>query len=594
MTEIGWATLGVIPSFNGFARDLDRGTSKAMLTAGTSGGTVFGNAAGRSAGARFGSVFKTAAKAGLIGLAGIGAGAFKLGGDAIEQASTLNESLNAVTVTYGKQAKAVKKLGGEAADALGLSNTEFNSLAVRYSAFAKTIGGNKNTVRILDDLTTRAADFASVMNLEVNEAAELFQSGLAGETEPLRKYGLDLSAAAVQAHALAVGIADSKGELTESEKVQARYSLLMKDTAKVQGDFANTSDSLANRQRILNARWDDAQAKLGTALLPIMEDLVGVIIDKGLPAFEKFSDWFVEDGIPAFKQAAEFGGDVADVVGDIVGWMNKLPSEAKLAALGAIFAGGTALKLRGGGGGLLGTAGSAIGLAKPVPVFVTNPGFGVGGVGGDVGGAAGKGGKLSGALKGVAKYAVPVAALAASLKTVDTLLDDAASRRDPGTKNFDFGKLGYSNDIFIDMSAPATAAGKDAGGAAGAAFSAAFIAQTAAAADEAKLHKLLPKTIQTRFDLLGVPESERELRHILQVYDLTPKQKTTTLELLGYEPMLDRIRRVNASLDWAARPREARISVTKVYSAAGYETQGGIPEGMSNDSRSRRRGGGGV
>ena len=50
-------------------------------------------------------------------------------------------------------------------------------------------------------------------------------------------------------------------------------------------------------------------------------------------------------------------------------------------------------------------------------------------------------------------------------------------------------------------------------------------------------------------------------------------------------------------LDWAARPREARIKITKAYAAAGYQTLGGLQEGMSSDSsmrRSQRRGGGGV
>ena len=66
------------------------------------------------------------------------------------------------------------------------------------------------------------------MNLDVNQAAELFQSGLAGETEPLRKFGIDLSAAAVEASAYANGIAKAGKPLTEQQKVQARYALLMK------------------------------------------------------------------------------------------------------------------------------------------------------------------------------------------------------------------------------------------------------------------------------------------------------------------------------------------------------------------------------
>ncbi|PJO95447.1 hypothetical protein CVB87_24160, partial [Salmonella enterica subsp. enterica serovar Enteritidis] len=65
-------------------------------------------------------------------------------------------------------------------------------------------------------------------------------------------------------------------------------------------------DSLANVQRRLNARWDDAQAKLGTALLPILEDFTGFLLDEGIPAVEKFADWFQEDGIDGLKDFGRF------------------------------------------------------------------------------------------------------------------------------------------------------------------------------------------------------------------------------------------------------------------------------------------------
>ena len=431
-TEIGWAGLGIIPTFDKFAPELDRGTGKALAAAGSSGGTKFGQSAGRTAGKRFGSVFKTAAKASLVGLAGAGALAFKIGKDAIGEASELNESLNAVNVTYGKQSEAVKALGKEAAESLGLSNTEFNSLSVRFSAFSKTIAGGdgRKVVGTLDDLTTRAADFASVMNLEVADAAELFQSGLAGETEPLRKFGIDLSAAAVEAFAYKNGIAKAGEELTEQQKVQARYAYLMQQTSQAQGDFANTSDQLANQQRILGARFDNAKAKLGTALLPIMTDAVSFLNDKGIPAFEDFSKWFTDKGLPAIQDFADdmkplvrellpAAGDAIGVISDgvqkaapyakdLVEAFNDMPDWAKVALVG----GGTGLlagkklgllgkgSLLGskGGGGLLGM----VTKAKPLPVFVVNNGLGADGTPGKTTPGGRRGGKAGAALSAVA------------------------------------------------------------------------------------------------------------------------------------------------------------------------------------------------
>lgn len=420
-TEIGWAGLGIIPTFDKFGSQLDKGTSKAMVAAGASGGQKFGTAAGRSAGSRFGTTFRTAAKASLIGLIGLGAGAVKLGGDAIGLASDLNESLNAVNVSYGKQSKAVKRLGRDAADSLGLSNEEFNSLAVRFSGFSKKIAGGDGTkvVKTLDDLTHRASDFASVMNLEVNDAAELFQSGLAGETEPLRRFGIDMSAAKVQAFAYSEGIAKAGSTLTEGQKVQARYKLLMQQTQKTQGDFANTSDQMANRQRILNARWDDARAKLGKGLLPIVNDFIGFVTDDALPVVEDFSDWFTRKGIPAIKdfgdemrplaksllpaagdalgivadgvkKAAPFAKDMVDAFNDMPKWVQTVLVGGGAAAFGAKKLGLTSLlggrKSGGLGGGLLG----GISKATPLPVYVVNGAGGAGGLPDVLGGPEGK------------------------------------------------------------------------------------------------------------------------------------------------------------------------------------------------------------
>lgn len=248
---------------------------------------------GRAAGSRFSDGFKSKLKVGAaIGGALAVAGTGKFLKSAISEASDLGESINAVNVTFGKAAGGINKLGREAADSLGLSRSQFNGIAVQFSAFASTIAGKGGDVTgVMSDLTTRGADFASVMNLEVNDAMRIFQSGLAGETEPLRKYGIDLSAAAVENHALAAGIASAGEKLTENQKVQARYSLLMKQTSKVQGDFKNTSDSLANSQRILGANFDDIQASVGKVLIPTLERL---------------SSWALKTGIPALKSLGSF------------------------------------------------------------------------------------------------------------------------------------------------------------------------------------------------------------------------------------------------------------------------------------------------
>ena len=544
MVSAGWATLDVIPSVKGIARELDKQTSGPLAAAGKRGGEQFGTTAGRSAGSRFGSVFSKAAKASMLGLAGVSALAFKVGKDSIEQASELGESLNAVNVSYDKQARAVRRLGEEAATSLGLSNAEFNGLAVQFSAFATQIAGGEGpkVVGVLDDLTERGADFASVMNLDVAEAMGLFQSGLAGETEPLRKFGIDLSAAAVEAHALAEGITSGKKEMTEGEKVQARYSLLMQSTAKTAGDFANTSDSLANRQRILNARWDDARAKLGNALLPAVEEITGFLIDEGIPAFEDFSDWFTDDGLPAIKDFAgwaedellpvikdvgEFLKDAADKGGDLLEALNDLPDPAKYAGLVAALGGGAALKLRS-GKGALGGVGSALGLAKPVPVFVTNKGFGTTGLG--AGGAHKGTGKVASGLKTGAKALPVIGAVAVGYELGG---DEFAAGARGG------GMLGLGDIKGLKERADAGAAAIDD------AYDPALgrlRSNLAAFGDELDL--VGNKKVDPSLTIPRLPEERRNLERFYELEVKAGRPISPNLRVLGYDEAMDKLYRL--------------------------------------------------
>ncbi|WP_137843863.1 hypothetical protein [Microbacterium sp. 2FI] len=275
--------------------------------------------------------------------AGIRAGiSFAIG--TVDIASDLNESVNAVDVSYGPIADQILALGDTSAKTFGLSKRELNQYAVQFSSFAKSIAGESGDVAgTFESLLGRATDFASVMNLDVAEALLLFQSGLAGETEPLRRYGRDLSAATVEAFAYANGIAEPGAELTEQQKILARYGALMEQTAEVQGDFANTSDELANQNRINAATWDDLQAKIGTAFLPIASELATVLADDVLPAIADLVEEhgpelaaMFEDAVPALRDLAtdvlpllpDLFKSMADTLPAVIDLTNKLAPAA--------------------------------------------------------------------------------------------------------------------------------------------------------------------------------------------------------------------------------------------------------------------------
>jgi|GEM_PF-2401633 len=203
--------------------------------------------------------------------------------EGIQLASDLRESVNAANVAFGDEiGEQLRLLSQDAPQRLGLTRRAFLQFSTQFSAFAKVIRRD-SPEQFIDQLTERGADFASVFNTDVDEALRLFQSGLAGETEPLRKYGIDLSAATVQAYAWANGIAANGEALTENEKVQARWGALLEQTSAVQGDNANTAGELAGQQRRLAAALEESQTKLGEFLIPGFLGLVTVANEQVLP-----------------------------------------------------------------------------------------------------------------------------------------------------------------------------------------------------------------------------------------------------------------------------------------------------------------------
>jgi phage-related protein len=328
---VATAFVSIVPSLKGFEGNLRAQLNGEMDVAGAEGGKRLGGGLLASAKSFVGPLIATFSVFAAVDF-------FK---GAVEQASNLSESQNAIKVTFGEAAGAIAKLGEDSATRLGLSTSAFNGIATQFSAFAGTIAGAGGDVsKVVDELSTRGADFASVMNLDVKDALGLFQSGLAGETEPLRKYGIDMSAAAIEAYALSKGIWDGAGTMTEAQKVQARYGSLMEQTSKTQGDFANTSDGLANSQRIANAEIENARAKLGDELLPIIASVTSFVADTFIPVIEGMGDGiaWVKDNVSWLTPILAGIGGVLLATASYIGVMAVAAQIAAAGGLPAVIA----------------------------------------------------------------------------------------------------------------------------------------------------------------------------------------------------------------------------------------------------------------
>lgn len=201
-------------------------------------------------------------------------------GDSIANASDLNEQINKTKAIFGPAAQTVLDFGETSAKSLGISNEASLEAAGNFGNLFNTIGiTGKASAGMSTNLVTLASDLASFNNIDPSEALEKLRSGLAGEAEPLRTVGVLINETTVAAKAQELGFRKVNGQFTEGQKVQARYALIMEQTSKAQGDFAKTSGSMANQQRILNAEVADSSAKLGEKFIPIVQKTQRALIE---------------------------------------------------------------------------------------------------------------------------------------------------------------------------------------------------------------------------------------------------------------------------------------------------------------------------
>lgn len=100
---------------------------------------------------------------------------------------------------------------------------------------AGTFKAMANGMQIADDtgtemaktLTELAADMASFYNVSVDVAQTALNSVFTGETESLKKFGVVMTEANLNAYALANGLEEISDDMSQSEKVALRYQYVL-------------------------------------------------------------------------------------------------------------------------------------------------------------------------------------------------------------------------------------------------------------------------------------------------------------------------------------------------------------------------------
>lgn len=240
-----------------------------------------------------------------FGVAALAAGLFSIGsaiGDAIGTGirsaidfgvegiglgSDLAETRAAIREVFDESAGDVEAFASRANSALGQTQQQALDGARTFGIFGASAGlSGDDLTRFSTDFVTLASDLASFNNTSPDQAITAIGAALRGESEPIRQFGVLLDEATLRESAFRIGLTETTTQaLTPQQRVLAAQAEIYKQTSTQQGDFERTSGGLANQQKMLSATFEDTKAKLGTALLPAITELVTFANTDLLPAF---------------------------------------------------------------------------------------------------------------------------------------------------------------------------------------------------------------------------------------------------------------------------------------------------------------------
>lgn len=204
---------------------------------------------------------------------------------------------------------------------LGVDPTKAMTYMATIQSLGTSFGLTSDKAYVLSkNLTQLAYDEGSYWNKDVAETFTAMSSAISGEIEPIRRLGIDLSQARLQQELLALGFNKQVSSLSQADKAVLRYIAIMKQTANVQGNLAQTIQSPANQIKILKAQLDMLAKSVGSLLYPALKSILPPLI-AAVQLIREFVEWVaklmgVKVVFTDFTKSADSVGGIGDAMDD--------------------------------------------------------------------------------------------------------------------------------------------------------------------------------------------------------------------------------------------------------------------------------------
>lgn len=192
-----------------------------------------------------------------------------------KEAADAVESLNKFQVIFGRSSAEVNAQLQRLHSSIPATSAQLQDQASSFGSLLQAMGYTGAEVqRMSIRLVRLGGDLTSLHNIPVEETMQRLFSGLVGETEAVRRFGVDISEARLKVLAHNAGLGDNVQALTRMQKTQLIFNEILRATSNATGDAAATSTSAANAFRFLSRDLREAGITIGARLLPTIVPLV--------------------------------------------------------------------------------------------------------------------------------------------------------------------------------------------------------------------------------------------------------------------------------------------------------------------------------
>ena len=249
-----------------------------------------------------------------------------------------SEELNLFNVVFDNIQKngetTFSELGKHATDfqkklneAFGTNMKETMRFQGLFQSMGESAGLSEDVANLMsENMTKLSYDLASLYNTTETKAAESLRAGVyAGQTKPLRNYGIDVTQTSFKPIMEELGLEKSVNELSQAEKEILRYIATLNQAKNAMGDFANTIESPANQLKVLKQQFYEMQAAIGNLfvgafarILPYVNAIIMVIkeVAKAIASFFGIEIQDFNSGIASYAEDLDAYSDGVGGIGD--------------------------------------------------------------------------------------------------------------------------------------------------------------------------------------------------------------------------------------------------------------------------------------